>query len=181
MNDKHSMNRQGLPNSPFFAHRKNKVVWPTMRKAYLTDENVETLKAWATGKGRSIIFLDGDYETKLNRYVGKDPIERAVFFEYMCREKGVKGAIFAYCWIGNFHNGAIAHFSFQFPQMNCWFDNMNDANGFFERAAFRLYACIAEILYDGTILDDEVREFINNGNAQLIKYENSRELVNVLS
>jgi hypothetical protein len=161
MNPNHSMNRQKLEDSPFFDIRKNKVKWPTLRKAYLNDENVAELKEWATRKGRSIIFLDGDYETKLNRYVGKDSTERSIFFEFMCREKGVKGAIFAYCWIGNFHNGSIAHFSFQFPQMNCWDENHEDANGFFERASFRMYSHIADVLYGGDITDKEVAQFVD--------------------
>ena len=173
-----SMNRKPLMESSFFGMRKDKVKWPTLRKAYLTDDNVAKIKEYATRKGRSIIFLDGEYETKLNRYVRKDPMERAVFFEFMCREKGQKGAIFAYCWLGNFHNGTIAHFSFQFPQMNCWYDNFgaetlepsekrDEANKFFERCSFRLYKEIATILYDGEITDKEVDTFINNGEENL--------------
>jgi hypothetical protein len=170
------MNRQKLPDSEFFGMRNNKVKWPTLRKAYLTDDNVEKIKKWATGKGRSIIFLDGDYETKLNRYVGKDPIERSIFFEFMCREKGVKGAIFAYCWIGNFHNGSIAHFSFQFPQMNCWTDNVNEANAFFERASFRMYDFLVETLYDGDIVDDEVKKFVENGRELINEHDEAVKL-----
>lgn len=173
-----SMNRKPLMASSFFGMRKDKVKWPTLRKAYLTDENVDNIKEYATRKGRSIIFLDGNYETKLNRYVRKDPVERAVFFEFMCREKGQKGAIFAYCWLGNFHNGTIAHFSFQFPQMNCWYDNFggglldeeekrNEANKFFERCSFRLYNEIANILYGEEILDKEVKTFLENGKDNL--------------
>lgn len=164
-NDKVSMNRQIL-NSPIFSIRKDKVKWPTIRKAYMTDDNVAQIKQYATGKGRSIIFLDGVYETKLNRYVKKDPIERAVFFEYMAREKGVKGAIFMYCWIGNFHNGCIIHFSYQFPQMNCWVEaDPVKANEFFERNTFKVYRDIVYMLYGGhdKIKDEEVLNFINNG------------------
>ena len=90
INTKVSMNRQPLLDSPFFSMRRNNVKWPTLRKGYLTDDNVELLREYATRKGRSIIFLDGDYITKLNRYVRKDPTERAVFFEFMCREKELK-------------------------------------------------------------------------------------------
>jgi hypothetical protein len=165
-NDKVSMNRQRLDNSAIFAMRKNTVKWPTIRKAYLTDENVEVLRKLATGKGRSIIFLDGEYETKLNRYVRKDPIERAVFFEYMVRNKGTKGAIFMYCWIGNFHNGTIAHFSFQYPQVNCWLEAMENPTEFFDKVSFQLYREIAYILYGGEdkIVDKEVKKFIDEGN-----------------
>lgn len=164
-NKKAAMNRQGLSESPFFAIRKNKVMWPTLRKAYMTDENIPRLKKHVMSKGRSIIFLDGGYETKLNRYVRKDSNERAVFFEFMLRKKGVKGAIQTLVWIGNFHNGAIAHFSPQFPQFQCWVDCLGykEAMYFFEEACFRIYKDIADILYDGPYLDKEVKEFIDNG------------------
>lgn len=169
-NTKVSMNRQRLDNSSFFNMRKNNVKWPTLRKAYLTDETVDQLRTLATGKGRSIIFLDGEYETKLNRYVRKDPMERAVFFEYMIKDKNVKGAIFMYCWIGNFHNGSIAHFSFQYPQMNCWTEVLENSENFFDKASFNLYSEIVNILYNGfdNITDKEVKDFIENGKGQLI-------------
>jgi hypothetical protein len=168
-NKKASMNRQGLSNSPFFAIRKNKVAWPTLRKAYMTDENVPALKKFITGKGRSIVFLDAEYETKLNRYVRKDPMERACSFEFMLRKKGVKGAIQALGWLGNFHNGNIAHFAPQFPQIQCWIETLGyeKAMLFFEEGCFKIYAEIANILYDGNIIDKEVKEFIDNGNRVL--------------
>lgn len=164
-NKKAAMNRQGLAESPFFAIRKNKVMWPTLRKAYMNDENVAKLKKHVMSKGRSIIFLDGRYETKLNRYVRKDSNERAVFFEFMLRKKGVKGAIQTLVWIGNFHNGAIAHLSPQAPQFQCWVDCLGykEAMLFFEEACFRIYKDIADILYGGEYLDKEVKEFIDNG------------------
>lgn len=167
-NTKVSMNRQKL-SSPFFSPRKCDVKWPTLRKGYITDDNIQAIRTLATGKGRSIIFLDGEYETKLNRYVRKDPVERAIFFEYMAREKGIKGAIFMYVWLGNFHNGSIIHFSFQYPQMNCWEDALEDPRGFFDRASFRVYREIAYILYGGKdkITDKEVADFIANGNNVL--------------
>jgi hypothetical protein len=170
-NTKVSMNRQELPDSLFFGMRKNNVKWPTLRKAYMTDENVETLRKLVTTKGRSIIFLDGAYTTKLNRYVKKDPIERAVFFEYMVKDPNIKGAIFMYCWVGNFHNGTIAHFSFQYPQMNCWVDALGKekSDEFFDRCAFNLYSKIAEILYGGmeNITDKEVKQFIEHGQKNI--------------
>jgi len=165
-NKKAAMNRQGLSNSPIFSIRKNKVMWPTLRKAYMTDENIPALKKYVMSKGRSIIFLDGGYETKLNRYVRKDSNERAVFFEFMLRKKGVKGAIQTLVWIGNFHNGCIAHFSPQFPQFQCWVDCLGyeEAMRFFEEGCFRIYKEIANILYNGPYLDEEVKEFIENGS-----------------
>lgn len=160
-----SMNRQPLSNSPFFAMRKNKVKWPTMRKAYMNDSNVEVLKKYVTSKGRSIVFLDGMYETKLNRYAKKPPTERAVFFEFMIRRKGVKGAIQVICWIGNFHNGTIIHFGPQFSQLQCWIECLgyNEAMVFFEEACFKIYNDVTNILYGDTSKDIEVQEFINNG------------------
>lgn len=168
-NTKVAMNRQTLANSQIFSMRKDKVKWPTIRNAYMTDENVEQLRKLATGKGRSIVFLDGEYETKLNRYVRKDPIERAVFFEYMIKDKDIKGAIFMYCWIGNFHNGAIAHFSFQYPQVNCWLEALDNPEEFFDKAAFKVYREIVYILYGGKdkILDKEVQKFIDAGNLKV--------------
>jgi hypothetical protein len=164
-NKKVSMNRQGIPSSPFFALRKNKVAWPTIRKAYMNDENVEVLKKYVTSKGRSIVFLDGEYITKLNRYVGKAPEERAVFFEFMCKDKDIKGGIFLLCWIGNFHNGCIFHAAPQFPQAQCWYDALGkeEADRFFERHAIRIYREVVNIVHQGQpIQDDEVREFVQN-------------------
>lgn len=176
-NRKVGMNRQGLPNSPFFAIRKNKVCWPTYRKAYMTDENISILKKYVTGKGRSIVFLDGTYVTKLNRYVRKDPVERACSFEFMLRKKGVKGAIQTLVWLGNFHNGNIIHFGPQFSQMQCWIEALGyeRAMRFFEEGCFNIYKEIANILYGGEILDKEVKEFIDNGNKCLgIEYYTSK-------
>ena len=101
MTKKISMNRRQL-DSPFFAIRKEKVKWPTIRKAYMTDDNVKVLKEYVTKKGRSIIFLDGKYDTTLNRYKNLPPEERAISWEFMCREKGVKGGIFMYIKIPPF-------------------------------------------------------------------------------
>lgn len=164
-----SMNRQPLHESPFFAMRNVDVKWPTIRKAYMNDDNVAVLKKFATSKGRSIVFLDGEYITKLNRYVGKAPEERAVFFEFMIKEKGLKGAIFLLCWIGNFHNGCIFHAAPQYPQMNCWIDTLgkDKANEFFEKHAFLLYCNVVNIVYNnGPIIDTDVKRFIENGIKQ---------------
>lgn len=160
-----SMNRRQL-DSPYFKVRKEKVKWPTIRGAYMTDENVQVLRKYVTGKGRSIIFLDGEYETTLNRYKGLPSTERAVAWEFMCREKGVKGGIFMLCWLGNFHNGCIFHASPQFPQLQCWYEYMGveRANLFFERQAFKIYNEVVRIVHGGgEIIDREVREFIVNG------------------
>lgn len=165
-NKKVSMNRQALPSSQFFAMRNVDVKWPTIRKAYMDDNNVAVLKQYVMSKGRSIVFLDGQYLTKLNRYVGKAPEERAVFFEYMVKQKGLKGAIFLLCWIGNFHNGCIFHAAPQYPQMNCWIDTLgfDKATQFFEEQAFKLYKEVVRIVHnDQPIIDKEVREFIENG------------------
>jgi hypothetical protein len=163
-NKKVSMNRQPV-SSPMFSIRGTKVKWPTLRGAYMTDENVDTLKKYVTSKGRSIVFLDGEYITKLNRYVGKAPEERAVFFEFMCKEKNIKGGIFLICWIGNFHNGSIFHAAPQFPQMQCWIDalGMQEANRFFERHSFKIYKEVAQILYGPNITDKEVKDFLRAG------------------
>jgi len=160
-----SMNRKKLA-SPFFSIRKEKVKWPTIRHAYITDSNVKTLKDYVTNKGRSIIFLDGTYDTTLNRYKNLPPEERAVAWEFMCREKGVKGGIFMLCWLGNFHNGCIFHCSPQFPQLQCWYEAMgiDKANAFFERQAFKIYKEVVSIVHNGNlIIDEEVKEFIENG------------------
>jgi len=162
-NKKVSMNRQGNASSPFFAMRKNKVAWPTIRKAYMNDDNVSVLKKYVTSKGRSIVFLDGEYITKLNRYVGKAPEERAVFFEFMCKDKDIKGGIFLLCWIGNFHNGCIFHAAPQFPQAQCWYDALGkeEADRFFERHAVKIYREVVSIVHEGkAIQDEEVREFV---------------------
>lgn len=172
------MNRQPLMESGFFSMRKNAVKWPTLRKAWLTNDNVSMLQKYVTGKGRSIVFLDGVYETKLNRYVNKPSTERAIFFEFMAKHPTAKGAIFALSWIGNFHNGCIFHCAWQYPQVNCWKKCDPNAENFLEEASFNLYHDIANIVYDtangGNIIDDEVREFINNGKR------NSKETERVI-
>lgn len=160
-----SMNRRKL-SSPFFSIRNEKVKWPTIRHAYMTDENVAVLKNYVTTKGRSIIFLDGKYDTTLNRYKNLPSEERAVCWEFMCREKGVKGGIFMLCWLGNFHNGCIFHASPQFPQIQCWYEQMgyDKTNEFFERQAFKIYREVVKIVHNGnSIIDEEVKEFIENG------------------
>lgn len=165
-----SMNRQALGESPFFSIRKNKVKWPTIRKVFMDDDNIKRIKKYATGTGRSIVFLDGTYETKLNRYVGKGSTERAVFFEFMLKDPDISGAIFILCWIGNFHNGCIFHAAPQFPQMNCWVEALGPekASLFFEKHAFKVYKEIVNILHNGEdIIDDEVRKFIDNGVTKL--------------
>ena len=165
MTKKISMNRRQL-DSPFFAIRKEKVKWPTIRKAYMTDDNVKVLKEYVTKKGRSIIFLDGKYDTTLNRYKNLPPEERAISWEFMCREKGVKGGIFMLCWLGNFHNGCIFHASPQFPQLQCWYEQMGvkEANAFFERQEVKIYDKVVSIVSNGgPIIDKEVQEFITNG------------------
>ena len=161
------MNRRKLA-SPYFSIRKEKVKWPTIRGAYMNNDNVQVLKEFVTKKGRSIIFLDGKYDTTLNRYKNLPSEERAIAWEFMCREKGVKGGIFMLCWLGNFHNGCIFHCSPQFPQIQCWYEQMGfeKANAFFERQAFKIYREVVSIVHGGgTITDDEVREFIENGIA----------------
>ena len=164
-----SMNRRKL-GSLFFSGRKEKVKWPTIRGAYMNDANAEKLKQYVTTKGRSIIFLDGKYDTTLNRYKNLPSEERAIAWEFMCREKGVKGGIFMLCWLGNFHNGCIFHASPQFPQVQCWYEALGykEANDFFERQAFKIYDKVVSIVHnDGLIIDDEVREFIENGRNVL--------------
>lgn len=163
------MNRKKL-SSPFFSIRKEKVKWPTIRGAYITNQNVQALKDFVTKKGRSIIFLDSTYDTTLNRYKGLPSEERAICWEFMCREKGTKGGIFMLCWLGNFHNGCIFHCSPQFPQIQCWYENMGfeKTNLFFERQSFKIYKEVVSIVYENnTILDKEVKEFIENGIQQL--------------
>jgi hypothetical protein len=164
-----SVNRLHI-NSPIFGLRKEKVKWPTIRHAYMTDENVPLLKEFVTKKGRSIIFLDGKYHTTLNRYKNLPSEERAVSWEFMCREKGVKGGIFMLCWLGNFHNGCIFHASPQFPQIQCWYEQLgfHKANEFFERQSFKIYETVVSIVSNGgPIIDNEVRDFIDNGRKLL--------------
>lgn len=166
-----SMNRKFLV-SPFFSIRKQKVKWPTIRGAYMTNENVKVLKEFVTKKGRSIIFLESNYNTTLNRYKNLPSEEKAVCWEFMCREKGIKGGIFMLCWLGNFHNGCIFHCSPQFPQLQCWYEHLgfDKANAFFERQSFKIYKQVVSIVHGGNeIKDQEVKEFIINGDLTLNK------------
>ena len=163
------MNRKKL-SSPYFSIRKEKVKWPTIRGAYMDEKNVKELKEFVTKKGRSIIFLDGKYDTTLNRYKNLPSEERAIAWEFMCREKGIKGGIFMLCWLGNFHNGCIFHASPQYPQVQCWYEAMGyeEANAFFERQTFKIYKEVVDIVHNRKpIVDKEVREFIENGTKLL--------------
>lgn len=159
-----SMNRQ-LLDGGIFEHRGNNVKWPTIRKAWLTDSSVARIKDYVEGPGRSIIFLNGTYHTNLNRWAKKDPEERAIFFEFIAKHPRVKGAIFLLSWIGNFHNGSIIHFAWQYPQIKCWEQAGANANDFFEREAFNVYRRIVDILYDESEydMDSEVAQFLEEG------------------
>ena len=156
------MNRLPLNQSEVFKVRGERVKWPTIRGAYLTDESCVELRNHVTKRGRSIIFLDGEYLTNLNKFAGRPPEERAVFFEYLIKHPRVKGGIFLLCWIGNFHNGSIYHCGWQFPQVKCWEDFGTGAEAMFERKAFKVYKEVVEILYKHSPneMDSEVQEFI---------------------
>lgn len=145
-------NRMPLPNSPIFAMRGERVKWPTLRKAWLTDESVGRLRNIAHG----VIFLDGTYNTNLN-YGKRPPEERAVFFEHL--QKVDEDHIFLLCWIGNFVNGSIFHCAWQFPQ------HLNWPLRPLEYAAYRTYRRIAQALYHGSPMDAEVDEFLNRDNS----------------
>ena len=157
-----TINRLPMPDSDVFAQRKKHVKWPTIRRAWLTDASVGNLERSAKGQGRSIIFLDGMYKTNLNMYAQdhskRDPIERAVFFEWMV--KNGYDQFFLLCWIGNFHNGSIFHCAYQFPQMFEWQKKYGD--DFLEKRAFKVYKRIVEILYEHSDdpMDFEVKRFI---------------------
>jgi len=157
------INRALLSDS-LFEMRGNKVKWPTLRKAWLIDPAVADIRNYVVGRGRSIIFLDGMYETNLNQWAQKSPIERAVFFEFLVRHPRVNGGIYLLSWIGDFHNGCIIHFAWQYPQVRCWHALGENAEEFFERKAFAVYKDIAEILYKHSIhpMDSEVEEFIRS-------------------
>ena len=162
MNKQTPMNRLPLLDSPIFSIRGERVKWPTIRKAWITDESASALRDHVTGIGRSIIFLDGMYRTNLNQWTNKDPIERAVFFEYLMKHPKVKGGIFLLCWIGNYHNGCIYHCAWQYPQIKCWETFGVGAEKMFERKAFQVYKQVTSIIYKHSEypMDDEVTEFL---------------------
>ena len=155
-------------DSPIFGMRGEDVKWPTLRKAWLNDNAVNELRQFVTKVGRSIIFLDGTYRTNLNQWAKKDPIERAVFFEYLMKHPKIKGGIFMLAWIGDFHNGCIYHCAWQYPQVRCWHEIGENAEEMFEKAAFRVYRHIVTILYKHSEhpMDAEVEEFINERSEQ---------------
>jgi len=159
------INRAVLPNS-IFEMRGNEVKWPTIRKAWLTHASVHELEDHVTTKGRSIIFLDGEYRTNLNQWAKKDPYERAVFFEYLVKHPKINGGIFLLSWIGNYHNGCIIHFAWQYPQIRCWLAAGKNAERFFERKAFQVYKECVEILYKHSDypMDAEVENFIRHNS-----------------
>jgi hypothetical protein len=132
-----------MPDESNFAFRKTKVKWPTLRGAYLTDENIEELRKMAFG----VIFLEGEYQTRLNFDKGP-PEERAVFFEHLHRVQGE--SLFLLIWVGNYYNGSIFHCAWQFPQMFHW-DWLA-----LEKAAIKSYIKIGKIL---DCKDNEFLEF----------------------
>ena len=156
-----NMNRRPL-DSPIFGMRGEDVKWPTIRKAWLTDESVPYIREYVEGRGRSIIFLDGTYRTNLNQWVEKDPYERAIFFEFLVKHPKVKGGIYILSWVGNYHNGCIIHFAWQYPQVRCWYEAGTGVEEFFERKAFEVYRKIVTILYDFSDfpMDEEVSQFL---------------------
>lgn len=158
-----SINREVMAGSQIFEMRGENVKWPTLRGAYLTDESVEELKKVAITVGKSIVFLDGMYKTNLNKWVKKDPIERAIFFEWNIRH-GTQ-MFFALCWIGNFHNGSIFHIGYQFPHITWWKEYTSQE--WLERQAFRVYERVAKLLYSfsSKAVDLEVSKFLKNGNG----------------
>jgi hypothetical protein len=155
------MNRLPLESSRVFADRGDRVKWPTIRKAWLTDDAVKGIENYVTGIGKSIIFLDGRYNTNLNFDI-RGPNERAVFFEFLMKHPRVKGGIFMLSWIGDYHNGCIYHCAWQYPQVKCWESFGTGAEEMFERAAHKVYKRITQILYEHSEyeMDQEVKEFI---------------------
>lgn len=141
-------NRLPLPDSEVFASRGTRVKWPTLKGAYLTDENVPVLRRSAFG----VIFLEGWYNTRLNS-LHKGAAERAVFFEHLHKVDG--DYLFLLVWIGNYHAGSIFHCAWQFPQ------HLNWPLPALEIAAFKTYRTIAHILYEGLTVDEEVRTFLS--------------------
>lgn len=159
------INRALLPGGRF-EMRGNNVKWPTIRKAWLTDHSVPPLQQYVTTIGKSIIFLDGKYETNLNQWADKDPIERAVFFEFLVKHPRINGGIYLLSWIGNYHNGCIIHFGWQYPQVRCWHGAGTNAEDFFEATAFKVYKNIVTTLYQHSEypMDEEVEKFIGQGS-----------------
>lgn len=162
------LNRHILEGSTYFEMRGERVKWPTIRGAWLNDLAVADLERYVTGLGRSIIFLDGQYRTNLNQWSGKNPIERAVFFEYLHKHPRVKGGIFSLHWIGDFHNGCIMHTAWQYPQNKCWERYGTGAEEWFERMAWKVYNRCVEILYQHSDnpMDQEVEEFLRHGKER---------------
>ena len=139
-------NRLPLLDSPVFAMRKTDVKWPTLRKAYLTPENIASLRRSAFG----VIFLEGKYHTRLN---GDGPDEETgIFFEHLHKVDG--DHLFLLCWVGNFHNGSIFHCAWQFPQ------HLNWPARKLEYAAFHTYCMVAKVIYGNNPMDPEVAAFI---------------------
>lgn len=160
-----NMNRRPL-DSPIFGMRGEEVKWPTIRKAWLHDDSVAEIKDFVIQRGKSIIFLDGTYRTNLNQWVKKDPHERAIFFEFLTKHPKVKGGIYLLSWVGNYHNGCIIHFAWQYPQVRCWYEAGTGIEEFFEKKAFSVYSKIVNILYDHSEhpMDEEVESFLKNAS-----------------
>lgn len=163
-----TLNRQPY-SMGIFEQRFDNVKWPTLRGIRLEDAAVSRLRQRAVTTGKSIIFLDGHYETNLNFDI-RGPTERAVFYEWMIKGKTkAHGNIFLLCWIGDFHNGSIFHCGYQYPQVNAWNHNGDHGNTWMERKAYQVYkwtvTSLLGIGYNDPLpedLDAEVREFLTN-------------------
>ena len=148
--------RNPLSSKPF-EQRGTKTYWPTLRGAYLDPNNIHKIRALSDG----VILLEGKYHTRLNRHVGKSPIEDAIFFEHRIKEWGVRPAYFL-VWIGNFYNGAVFHCAPQFPQF------LNNSQEYIFRRSWDLYRKVALRLYGEQEMDPEVKKFISTLNQPLI-------------
>ena len=152
--------RPALPET-IFESRGSKTHWPTLRSAFLTQENLPKIERLSTG----VIFLSGEYNARLNQYTSKDPTELAVFFEHGFTLKVKESPhnrkkAYMLSLIGNYYNGAVFHVAFQYPQ--CLYYYESDL----EQQAFRLYWRVAGILYDYDYTDREVKEFIEQGKKR---------------
>jgi len=149
-----------------FSVRDTDVKWPTLRGGWLNDDVVAKLRNLAVGMGKSIIFLDGTYQTNLNQHTDKSPIERAVFFEWAVKvptkqRKEHTGWIFLLSWIGNFHNGSIFHCAYQYPQVQEW--ERLFGKDYLDYQAANLYRFVTSCIYPGgNILDDDVAAFVQH-------------------
>jgi len=149
-----TLERLRVPELAFFDKRASKGLphWPTLRGARLDDEAFKRLRRLA-----DLVYLEGTYNTNLNKYVAEPSLERAFFAETRKSMQTLQGKpyiLYILWWIGNYHAGSIVHIAFQYP--HC----LGFSKESMLLAACTHYRRVVAAAYGDRELHDDVAEFV---------------------